>query len=286
MKKYTIGFIGQGWVGRNCADDFENRGYPVVRYALEQPYVENKDRIKECDMVFIAVPTPTVDGKYDDSILRSVVKLVGKGKSVIIKSTVVPGATESIQRENPDIYVFHSPEFLVESTAAYDTAHPNRNLVGIPVVSDAYRTKAQEILDVLPAAPYAKVLPSRDTEFVKYAGNCFLLTKVVFMNILYDLVTRSGGDWESVREAFIHDPRVGASHTNPVHSGGRGAGGDCFIKDFKAFQEVYRREVNDPIGDVVLEAISDKNLQLLVDSGKDIKLVTGVHGKKLNAKSP
>ena len=50
-----IGFIGQGWIGRHCADDFESRGYEVVRYALEDAYVGNKERIAECDIVFIAV---------------------------------------------------------------------------------------------------------------------------------------------------------------------------------------------------------------------------------------
>lgn len=36
-----IGFIGQGFIGKNYADDFENRGYEVVRYALEEPYLKN-----------------------------------------------------------------------------------------------------------------------------------------------------------------------------------------------------------------------------------------------------
>jgi len=53
-----IGFIGQGWIGKNYADDFEKRGYEIVRYALESPYIDNKEKIKECDIVFIAVPTP------------------------------------------------------------------------------------------------------------------------------------------------------------------------------------------------------------------------------------
>jgi len=54
-----IGFIGQGWIGKNYADDFEKRGYETVRYSLEKPYVDNKEKIKDCDLVFIAVPTPT-----------------------------------------------------------------------------------------------------------------------------------------------------------------------------------------------------------------------------------
>ena len=57
--KEKIGFIGQGFIGKNYADDFERRGFEVIRYALEEPYRANKEKIRECDIVFIAVPTPT-----------------------------------------------------------------------------------------------------------------------------------------------------------------------------------------------------------------------------------
>lgn len=273
-----IGFIGQGWIGRHYADDFEARGLDVTRFALESPYNANKDAIKECDIVFIAVPTPTTEKGFDDSIVRAVLPCVGKGKIAVVKSTIVPGTTESLQKANPDIFVMHSPEFLAEATAAYDAAHPNRNIVGIPVDDEAYRTKAQQVIDVLPDAPYVRIMRARDAEFVKYAGNCFLFTKVMFMNMLFDLVTAEGGDWTGIRDAFIHDPRIGSSHTQPVHQSGRGAGGDCFIKDFEAFRSMYKKEVGDKYGDAILAALKDKNIELLVRSGKDLTLVEGVYG--------
>lgn len=273
-----IGFIGQGWIGSNYADDFEKRGYEVVRYALEEPYTANKERIAECDIVFVAVPTPTTETGFDDSIVRGVMSLIGKGKIAVIKSTLAVGVTRAIQEENPDIFVFHSPEFLVELTAAYDAAHPNRNIIGIPEDTVAYKEKAQQILEVLPDAPYQRIMLSDDAELVKYAGNCFLFTKVMYMNILYDLVEAAGGDWKAVREALIHDPRVGISHTEPVHKGGRGAGGHCFIKDFEAFRDMYKELVKDTQGDEMLSALAKKNVSLLSDSGKDIDLLTGVYG--------
>ncbi|MBP6869185.1 MAG: hypothetical protein KBC16_03705 [Candidatus Pacebacteria bacterium] len=276
--KTRIGFIGQGWIGKHYADDFEKRGYDVVRFALEEPYIHNKERIGECDIVFIAVPTPTTKEGFDDSIVRRVLPLVGRGKIAVVKSTILPGTTESLQEENPEIFVLHSPEFLVESTAAHDASHPNRNIVGIPVQDDVYRSKAQAVLDVLPDAPYARIMSSKDAEFVKYAGNCFLFTKVMYMNLLYDLVSARGGDWKSVRDAFIHDPRIGASHTEPVHKTGRGAGGHCFIKDFEAFREMYDKEVKDVYGSELLEALAHKNIELLVNSEKDMDLLEGVYG--------
>lgn len=274
-----IGFIGQGWIGKHYADDFEQRGYDVVRYALEEKYMGNKDAIALCDIVFIAVPTPTTKDGFDDSLVRTVIKLVGKGNTAVIKSTIVPGTTESIQAENPDIFVLHSPEFLVEATAAYDAAHPSRNIVGIPATDAAYREKAETVLSVLPTAPYAKIMSSRDAEFVKYAGNCFLFTKVVFINQLYDLVEAMDGNWDNVREALVHDQRIGASHTEPLHQRGRGAGGHCFIKDFEAFREMYRQMVGDELGNAVFSALSKKNIQLLLSSDKNRDLLEGVYDK-------
>lgn len=278
MKK--IGFIGQGWIGSNYADDFAQRGYAPVRYGLEEKYQANKDQISVCDIVFIAVPTPTTPEGFDDSVVRSVIKLVGKGKIAVIKSTITPGTTVSIQAENPDIFVMHSPEFLVELTAAHDAAHPNRNIIGIPVDNDEYRVKAREVMDVLPDAPYQRIMHSRDAELVKYAGNCFLFTKVLYMNILHDVIVGNDGDWKAVREALIHDPRIGASHTEPVHKSGRGAGGHCFIKDFEAFREMYKEVVQDELGSEVLRTLAEKNIALLAESEKDLDLLEGVYGKE------
>ena len=273
-----IGFVGQGWIGKHYADDFETRGYNVVRYALEEAYVGNKEKIAMCDIVFVAVPTPTNETGFNDSYVRDALTTVGKGKSVVIKSTIVPGTTQSLQEAFPDLFVFHSPEFLVEKTAAYDAAHPNRNIVGIPKDTEEYHKRAEEILSVLAPAPYEKIMSARDAEFVKYAGNCFLFTKVIFMNLLYDLVEKSGGNWSDIKSAFIHDPRIGISHTEPTHQGGRGAGGDCFIKDFEAFRRMYDEFVGDEFGKAILANEAYKNIQLLAASRKDVELLQGVYG--------
>jgi nucleotide sugar dehydrogenase len=273
-----IGFIGQGWIGRHYADEFESRMYSTVRYALEEKYAQNRDLIKDCEVVFIAVPTPTTESGFDESIVRETLTLVGEGKIAVIKSTLLPGVTEKLQAEFPNIFVLHSPEFLVEKTAAYDAAKPKRNLIGIPILNELYTAKAEQILRILPEAPYNKIMHSRDAELVKYAGNCFLFSKVLFMNLLYDMVEKTGCDWETIREAMVHDPRIGESHTQPIHSSGRGAGGHCFIKDFEAFRRLYAAQVGDALGAEVLAAMAEKNIALLVDSNKDLDLLKGVYG--------
>lgn len=278
-RKPLLGFIGQGFVGKAYADEFERRGFPNVRYALEEPYRNNKKKIKNCDIVFIAVPTPTTEKGFDDSIIRSAVMLVGKGKVAVIKSTVLPGMTLSIQKENPGIYVFHSPEFLTEVTASKDAAEPLRNIIGVPLASDAHYKKAKELLAILPKAPFELITGAGEAELVKYAGNCFLYFKIIFANLFYDVAVSKKVDWSTVRSAVAADPRIGPSHLEPVHKSGRGAGGHCFIKDFAAFADVYAATVSDEHGLKVLKSLRDKNIHLLSNSGKDLDLLTGVYGK-------
>ena len=296
MNKPLIGFVGQGWIGKNYADDFEKRGYEVVRYGLESEYNGNKGKIKDCDIVFIAVPTPSTPQGFDPSILKSAVKSAGQGKTVVIKSTLLPGVTEEIQAENPGIYIMHSPEFLTEATAAYDAANPNRNIVGVAIDNDEYRAKAQKVLKVLPKASFELICKAKEAEFIKYGGNNWFYFKIIFVNLLYDLVGKQDCDYDVIRNGMSADPRVGKSHLIPVHKsgtlgsdnfelriekdqgGGRGAGGHCFIKDFAAFREAYERVVGDEKGVRLLKAMEDKNIELLKNSGKDLDLLKGVYG--------
>lgn len=285
-----IGYIGQGFIGKNYADDMERRGFRTVRYALEDPYRANKDRIKECDIVFIAVPTPTTPEKFDDSIVRAALGLIGEGKTAVIKSTLIPGTTEKLQKDFPNIFVMHSPEFLREATAAYDAAHPDRNIVGIPKDSPEMNERAEAVLDVLPPAPFRLVCSSLEAEIVKYAGNSWLYFKVVYVNLLYDLAKKLGANYETVRDAMAADPRIGRSHLDPVHvSGhggkpGRGAGGHCLIKDFEALRRLYESAAaDDERGARVFDAVAAKNIDLLFESEKDIDLLKGVYGDNIAA---
>lgn len=271
-----LGFIGQGFIGKNYADDFERRGFVVVRFSLEEPYIKNRDQIGKCDIVFIAVPTPTTPSGFDDRIVREAVKLVGLGKTAIIKSTVLPGVTESIQKENPDIFVLHSPEFLSETTAVYDAAHPVRNIVGIAQNTDEQRRRAQLALDIFPKAPYNKICTALEAEIIKYSRNCLGYTRVVFANILYDLSQAIGADWEVIREAVAADPDNGTTYLRPVEKK-RGAGGNCFIKDFAAFSQFHRKIVDNPLNQKVLDSLEEKNIDLLRSTGKDLNILKGVY---------
>lgn len=278
LEKLKIGFIGQGFIGKNYADDFEARGYQVVRYDIDH-YQNGKEKIKDCDIVLIAVPTPTTVEGFNDKIVQEVLSLVGKGKIALIKSTLQVGTTAKMQKLFPEIIVMHSPEFLREKTAAQDAQHPDRNIVGITDINnkELYQ-KAETVMSVLAKAPYNLITQVENAEMIKYGGNCLLYFKVVFMNMLYDLSQKYNLDYEIIKEAMSKDPRLGTSHMNISDQGGRGAGGHCFIKDFEALIEMFEAK-NLSEQKTVAQAIRDINVKYLRDSGKDLDLLQGVYGK-------
>lgn len=301
--KPRIGFIGQGFIGKNYADDFEARGYEVVRYALEEPYIHNKENLKGAEIIFVAVPTPTIpsgkvrdDGHpevtFDDSIVREAVALAPEGSIVVIKSTIIPGTTASIQKENPTKFVLHSPEFLTESTAAHDAAHPERNIIGIPSDTPEYKDAAEKVMNVLPAAPFSLVTSAITAEHIKYANNAFLFVKIVFANMFYNVAKKNGAHWEDIRAAVGADPRVGPSHLG-LHIEGdppdvmrrRGAGRSCFIKDFAALSEMYTKLYPEDASTIMaLRGFEYKNSELLREYNRYIHLLEGVYGKDAGKK--
>lgn len=291
IKDMRIGFIGLGWIGKNYADDFEERGYKVVRYSRTK--LETKGEIANCEIVFIAVPTPTTPKGFDYSIVEEVLQLVGKGKIAVIKSTILPGTGEKLQKKFKNIFVFHSPEFLAEATAHHDARNPDRNIIGVPKLDKKNIEAAEKVLKVLPKAPFNKVMQIKEAEMVKYIGNCFLYEKVVFFNQMYDLAESLGLDYQNIRDAVVKDERIGESHTAVKHASGheqsdptktqnhfaRGAGGHCFIKDFEALIELYSKNLpHDNFGLNALKAVREKNNSLLVRSKKDLDLLKNVVG--------
>ncbi len=278
-----IGCIGQGFVGKNQADDFERRGFEVVRYSLEPNFINNAPLIEGCDVVFIAVPTPTLPTGFDYNTVRQALTKVGVGKIAVIKSTVIPGTTEILQKENPQLIVLHAPEFLSEATAARDAAFPTRNIVGMPSNSSRHRMAAELVLEILPHAPYNRISSSKEAELIKYGRNTLGYTRIIFANILYELANQVGADWQVIEEAMSADPETGPTYMRPLHKSGRGAGGHCFIKDFAAMREFFQEHVGSEKNSLrVLEALEEKNLELLRSTSKDLDLLAGVYGPDIS----
>lgn len=274
-----IGFIGQGFVGKNIANDVEARGHTVVRYALEAEYVGNKDMLKECDITFIAVPTPTTPEGFDYSIIENNLPLLREGSIVVIKSTLLPGTTRKLQDAFPNLVILFSPEFLCETTAAHDAANPIVNVVGIFPDSAGHRTAGETVMRILPKSPHEFIIPTEAAELFKYVHNIHGFMRVIFSNLCYDLAGKLGVEWTHVEQIMNVDPMMSPYYNAPIHKSGRGAGGHCFIKDMAAFSLLYSELcTSDAHGVELLKLMEKKNLELLNKTHKDQELVEGVYG--------
>ncbi len=232
-KQYSIGIIGAGTVAKAMTAIFPD----AILYS-PHTYAYNKEKIASCDIVFVCPPTPFIEGKGCDlSAVEDSFNLLVKPTIVILRSTVPPGTTELLQKKYPQHKLLFNPEFLSETTAVADTLSPFRQIIGFTKKSFPL---AGEIKDLLPLAPYTKLMPSTEAELVKYWSNTFYAMKVVFANQMFDLCQKLGLDYDMVKEGTRADARVGRWHLEifsnlftTANKGYRGYGGKCLPKDTK-----------------------------------------------------
>ena len=117
--------VGCGFVGGSVAKSLEQNGHPVIR--IDPKYNDNTlDMYQDTDELraIVCVPTPTVDGVCDDSIIREVLEELGD-IPVLLKCTVPPSMLETYP-EN----VTYNPEFLRAKTAEEDFKNQKHFILG------------------------------------------------------------------------------------------------------------------------------------------------------------
>lgn len=229
-----VGIIGLGTVGGALWEWFKSQPVELSLYDKFKQ-IGSLEEINQAEVVFICVPTPFVEGGgFDVSVVDEAVSSINGAKIVVVKSTVVPGTTECLQKQFPQHKFLMNPEFLREVSAVEDMIHPERQVIGY---TKASQNLAQDILALLPPAPYSKIFTATAVELIKYFGNIFLAAKVILANEIYDVCDNLGVNYEEIAEAVAHDSRIGASHLK-VDPSARGYGGKCLPKDVNTFAEL------------------------------------------------
>ena len=197
------------------------------------------ESVKTAQSVFLAVGTPSDDdGRADLKYLRTAAIEVAKNLAddaiVVIKSTVPVGTSVEIRKliaehTKKNFHLVNNPEFLKEGSAVEDFMRPDRVIIGH---QDELAMKAMEEL----YAPLVRQgnpiygMSNLSAEMSKYAANCFLATKISFINEIARLCDLTNADIEEVRKGISSDKRIGGHFLYP----GPGYGGSCFPKDVKA----------------------------------------------------
>ena len=204
-----------------------------------------REKIKNADMVFISVNTPTKnkglgagkasDLKWVEECARQVANY-SQGHTIVVEKSTLPVRTaEAIKSilkfsldedlENKTFDVLSNPEFLSEGSAVQDLIYPDRVLIGgeeesaIDSLSEIYSNWV----------PKSKILRTNiwSSELAKLTANAFLAQRISSINTIAALCEATGADVREVSRAIGSDTRIGSKFLDS----GPGFGGSCFKKD-------------------------------------------------------
>lgn len=200
--------------------------------------------VKECDIIFVGVNTPTKmfgrgagrasDLQYWEATAREIKRFANGDKIIVEKSTLpvrTAAAMEAILNDHAEyeFTVLSNPEFLAEGTAIRDLIEPDRVLIGGPQTESGLAA-INEVVDIYAAwVEREKILTTNvwSAELTKLAANAFLAQRVSSINAIAGLCEATGADVDEVAKVVGADSRIGSKFLKA----GPGFGGSCFKKD-------------------------------------------------------
>lgn len=274
-KKAVVGVMGLGYVGLPLAVEKARAGYKVIGFDIQQKRVDlinkginyigdvndeelknfveeglitattNFDKLKDCDIISICVPTPLDKFKQPDlsyiiQTSEDISKRLRKGQLIILESTTYPGTTEEIVlpilkksglEVGKDFYLAFSPERVDPGNNRFKTRNTPKVVGG---VTEECTRHAKALYENVLEAPVFSVSSPRAAEMSKILENTFRLVNIALVQEMTKVAEKMNVNiWEVIDAAstkpfgympFYPGPGIGG-HCIPI---------DPFYLAFKA----------------------------------------------------
>jgi UDPglucose 6-dehydrogenase len=224
-----IGVIGAGRLGICFALLCESAGYEVLVSDIREDYVndlnnrkivtnepevenllrssknfratvDNKEVIRECNVIYTLVATPSLeDGSYDVSYVWDVVndlkeefETISSRKYFVVGCTVNPGDCDKFREQLPSkVKVLYNPEFIAQGSIIHDLRTADMVLLGINQYdhNDLIISNIRKLYEKIQTTrAIVCTMSTTAAEITKIAINCFLTTKISYANMLGDVL--------------------------------------------------------------------------------------------------
>jgi len=220
--------------------------------------------INLCEMIFIAVNTPTKtsgEGKGMAADLKNIincakqVSLASKSDKIIVEKSTLPVRTaeklkeilEKNKNEKINFEIISNPEFLAEGTAIQDLFKSDRVLIGAEQ-TESGKIAQNKLIDIYKKwIPEEKIIKTNvwSSELSKLASNAMLAQRISSINSLSALAEKSGAKIDELSMAIGKDHRIG----NKFLNASVGFGGSCFQKDILNLVYISRQYELDEVAD-------------------------------------
>jgi len=234
-----IGIIGLGAVGSANKQGFEHIGHEVLVHDVKLDTTIQD--VLSTEINFICVPTPsTDDGQCDTTIIESVIQELDDSNYtgiIAIRSTSVPGFTQSMIEKHKTLAICFVPEFLRERCAADDFIN-NHKLLAVGTFDIWVFRKIVKAHGGLPEN--TEHLTPTEAEVLKYFNNVYASLRVTFANVMYEICEKLNCDYTTIKNSYIKTGKAVDMYLD-VSDGLRGYGGMCLPKDTKALARLMEK---------------------------------------------